>query len=386
MTALIVLSSVGVAVSLGYYAAATVAALQFARRAAEPAPPLPKVAPKVAVLKPLHGVHERLAANLVSILEAPYPRAEYYFGVSGYDDPAAEVPAALRPRYQFANMTMMVGEHPGCANRKVAKLIDMQARADKADIFVLSDADVSVEHDYLRRVIGELVADDDVGIVTCAYRARPLSTLASRLEALYVNTDFAPQVFLAAAIEPMHYALGATIAIKRTALDAIGGFRAIKDVLADDYYLGKLVSERGDGIKLSSEIVTLSCEEQHFSDFWDHQLRWARTYRTVRPESVATIFTHGLFWALLLVAATRGSTAAMAVVAVVIAARLSMSAAIISRVLKLPELISDVWLVPIKDLAMTGIWFASLMSNQVTWAGRRFEVMRGGVMRELKDS
>ncbi|MGH7813590.1 MAG: bacteriohopanetetrol glucosamine biosynthesis glycosyltransferase HpnI [Candidatus Binataceae bacterium] len=383
MTVLIVVAAAGVAVSIAYYAAATAAALRFARRAAAPAPPLPNPLPRVAVLKPLHGAHRRLGDNLSSFLNGDYPRANYYFAVSGDDDPAAEVAAALRPRYPSANLNIVVGEEPDCTNRKVAKLIKMEARAEKADIFVISDADVSVEHDYLSRVVGELAANDRGGIVTCAYRARPIGTLASRFEALYVNTDFAPQIFLATAIEPMRYALGATIAIERAALEAIGGFRAVKDSLADDFFLGKLASDRSYAVELSSAIVTLSCEEQTFAEFWTHQLRWARTYRTVRPASVATIAIHGPFWALVLLAAAHASTGAIAAAAILIAARLAMSAAIIARVLKLPELLRDLWLVPFKDLAMTGIWFASLLSNRVTWAGRRFQIMRGGAMREI---
>ena len=30
------------------------------------------------------------------------------------------------------------------------------------------------------------------------------------------------------------------------------------------------------------------------------------------------------------------------------------------------------------------VWFASLLSNKVMWAGRQFKVIRGGVMREVK--
>ena len=36
-----------------------------------------------------------------------------------------------------------------------------------------------------------------------------------------------------------------------------------------------------------------------------------------------------------------------------------------------------------KDLVMTGIWFASLTSNRVMWAGREFQILRGGAMREV---
>lgn len=384
MTILVILPAAAVAVSLFYYTAATIAAVRFARRAARPAPPLPKIPPRVAVLKPLHGSSNSLASNLVSFLELAYPRVEYYFGVSDYEDSAAEVPVALRQRYQFANVTLVVGEEPECSNRKIAKLIKMTDRAEKAEIVVLSDADVSVDRDYLRRIVGELIADEKTGIVTCAYRARPGGSIASRLEALYVNTDFIPQILLAEMIEPMHYALGATIAIKRRVLEAAGGFRAVKNMLADDFYLGKFTNTQGYEIKLSTTLVTLTCEEKLFSDFWHHQLRWARTYRTVRPISIATILMHGPFWALVLLATSRASAASVAALVLVLAARMVMSAAVIGRVLKMPDLLSDLWLVPGKDLVMTGVWFASLLSNKVMWAGRKFQVLRGGAMREVK--
>jgi ceramide glucosyltransferase len=383
MTIWIALPAAAVFVSLCYYAAATAAAIRFAKRTTSPLPPLPKAPPRVTVLKPLHGSSNSLAANLVSFLEVAYPRIDFYFGVENYEDPAAEVPVALRQRYQYANITLVVGEEPNSSNRKIAKVIKMADRAEKAEVFVLSDADVSVERDYLKRIVGELMSDEKVGIVTCAYRARPGGSFASRLEALYVNTDFLPQILLAEMIEPMHYALGATIAIKRKVLEAAGGFRAVKNMLADDFYLGNFTNAQGYEIKLSDSIVTLTCEEKSFAEFWHHQLRWARTYRTVRPISIATILMHGPFWALMLVALSRGSAAAFAALVLVLAARLAMSAAIVSRVLKMPEMLSQLWMVPFKDLIMTGVWLASLFSNKVMWAGRQFKVIRGGAMREV---
>ena len=32
---------------------------------------------------------------------------------------------------------------------------------------------------------------------------------------------------------------------------------------------------------------------------------------------------------------------------------------------------------------MAGIWFASLVGNEVEWGGRRFEILRDGTMREV---
>lgn len=383
ITVLLALSGACIGISTAYYIVASVAAIRLAIRAASPAPPLPKIVPRVAVLKPLHGRDESLLDNLASFLELDYPRTEYYFAVSSYEDPAAEAPVALRAQYHLANITLIVGEEPNCANRKVAKLIRMAERSERSEIFVLSDADVSVDRDHLRHIIGELAADDKTGIVTCLYRARPRSSLASRMEALAVNTDFTPMVMVSAEFEPLRYALGATIAIKRAALDAIGGFRALKDVLADDYFLGRAAADHGYDVKLSSSFVTTTCEEHRFSEFWKHQLRWARTYRTTRPLSLATILIHGPFWGLVLLIASRLNPFAIAAFAVLIAARLAMAALITDKVLGMPELRRDLWLVPFKDLVMTAIYFTSLLGNEILWGGRRLEILSDGTMREV---
>jgi ceramide glucosyltransferase len=129
----------------------------------------------------------------------------------------------------------------------------------------------------------------------------------------------------------------------------------------------------------------LTCAEKSFAEFWHHQLRWARTYRSVRTISIATILIHGPFWALMLLAISRGSAAAFAALVLVVAARLTMSAVIAGRVLKMPGMLTELWMVPIKDLIMTGVWFASLLSNKVMWAGRQFKVIRGGAIREVKN-
>jgi ceramide glucosyltransferase len=377
------LALTGIGISVGYYAATMAAAWSFKRRAAAGPRPLPKIVPRAALLKPLHGVTDSLVDDLLSFMEVDYPRKEYIFGVSGYEDPAAQIPLAFKPRYQFSPITLTVGGDPA-ANRKVGKLIRMVQRAPRADVFVLSDADISVEPDYLRRVIGDLYADERIGLVTCAYRARPpRPDLGARLEALYINTDFMPMAILANSFEPLHYAFGATIAIKRKVLEEIGGFEAIKDLLADDFHLGNRAVQRGYRIGLSSALVTIVPGERTFSEFWHHQLRWARTYRTVRPISIGTILTHGPFWALLLMLATRFSAASIGIAAAAVAARLAMGTMMILGVARLRPSLSDLALLLVKDFCITGIWFASLLGNTVRWGERRFKIMSDGRLEEL---
>jgi ceramide glucosyltransferase len=369
--------------SLVYYVAAIFIAMRFTQRASSAPLRMPKVPPRVSVLKPLQGAEGDLPENLISYLELDYQKVDFIFGVSGYDDEAAAVVVALKPRYPFRQVTLAVGEEPGCANRKVAKLIGMAERPARAEILVLSDADVSVERDHLRRLVSELESDEQLGMVTCLYRAKASRGLASRLGALFVNTDFVPLIMISKTIEPLRYSLGATVAIKRKALQAIGGFQRLKDLLADDYYLGRFASDSGYKIGLSSSIVTIRSEERDFADFWNRQLRWTRTYRTTRPISLATIVLHGPFWASVLLATERCSTFALTLFAVIILTRILTSGLMISKVLGLIGQSRDAWLTPLKDLVMTAVWAAGLLSNEVRWGGRRLRIQSDGTMQEV---
>lgn len=371
------------AVSLLYYLLSTVVGIRLARRASSAPGSLPKILPRVAVLKPLHGSDGHLPENLVSYLELDYSKVEFIFGVANYEDEAAAVVVGLKPRYPFRQITLAVGEQPGCTNGKVAKLIGMAERAPRAEILLLSDADVSVDRDHLRRVVSEFEADEQLGIMTCLYRAKASGTLASRLGALFVNTDFVPLVMISNLLEPMRYTLGASAAIKRDALDAIGGFRRLKDLLADDYYLGKFTSAEGYKIGLSTSIVTIRSEERDFAGFWKHKLRWFRTYRTTRPISLATIVLHGPFWASLLLIAARCSMFALGVFAAVFITRMITSWLMIGKILGLKDQRGDAWLAPLKDLVMTAVWAAGLFGNEVLWRGRRLRIQPDGTMQEV---
>lgn len=385
MIPLLVIATLGVAASLVYYLVASVTAMRFVARAIKSSPPTPQPPPHLAVLKPLHGMREGLLENGISYLESGYPNADFYFAVHGYEDRALDVPVSLRAKYPGARITLVVGDEPGVQNRKIAKVIRMAERANGAAAYVMSDADISVDRGHLNTIIGELFADDRIGIVTCLYRAVPANTLPSRLSALFVNTDFVPMVLLSAAIEPVRYAMGATIAVRREALEAIGGFRVLGDLLADDYELGRRVADAGWKIAISRSIVTSTCAEHSFAEFWTHKLRWARTYRVARPISILTILINGPLWALVLLAATGASRSAIAALAAVLVARIGMSALMLGPVLKLPHLLRDVWLAPIKDLVMAAVWGASLLGDTVRWGGRQFRITSDGAMREIID-
>ena len=58
-------------------------------------------------------------------------------------------------------------------------------------------------------------------------------------------------MLVARLVETRRYAFGATIAMRRSVLDEIGGFLPLANYLADDYYLGNRVAARGYEVALS---------------------------------------------------------------------------------------------------------------------------------------
>ena len=110
-----------------------------------------------------------------------------------------------------------------------------------------------------------------------------------------------PSVLLSRMIEGgLNYGLGSTLAVRREALDKIGGYSALVDHLADDYELGARVAKAGYRVALCADVVETSVPAYDWQSFVEHQLRWLRTVRDARPWGYAgLVFTHGLAWALL---------------------------------------------------------------------------------------
>ncbi|HLW76624.1 MAG TPA: glycosyltransferase, partial [Bryobacteraceae bacterium] len=224
-------------------------------------------AQSVSILKPIRGAEPGLreALRSHSDLDGDY---ELLCGVADPEDPAL---AIIR---EFPKARAIVSPIK-TANAKVGVLMGLAAEA-KHPILIVNDADVRVERDYLTRVTAPL-ADPRVGVVTCLFR--PLgSTFAARFEGLGVSTDFAPAALIARQVGVDEFAIGATMAFRRSELDRIGGFASIADYVADDYQLGMRIHRLGFKCVLS-DVVVESGLGGHWREVWAHQVRWARTIR-----------------------------------------------------------------------------------------------------------
>jgi ceramide glucosyltransferase len=121
-----------------------------------------------------------------------------------------------------------------------------------------------------------------------------------------------------------------------------------------------------------------------------HELRWARTIRTVQPLGHAFSFLmYGVplaFFGAAMIDATVDSDAfALAIVAMPILLRLWMHAAV-CRKLDVPSGGASIWLVPVRDVLSFLVWAASFFGRDIDWKGRQFTVRPDGLMTAAKGS
>jgi ceramide glucosyltransferase len=366
----------------GYQLFGLAAVVRFFRHARRRWGALADHTPPVTVLKPLRGPGIDLFANLESFCRQDYPDYQIVFGVADPDDPAVEIVRRLQRAFPDRDLVLSIGERVA-PNAKVGNLIQMLEHA-RHDVLVLSDGDIRVRPDYLRTMVRPLQSSR-VGLSTCLYRGRGQFGLPSVIESLLINADFVPMAMIGNWIG-IHTAYGASIAVRREALDAIGGFPAIADYLADDYELGHRVAKAGYELAVLPYVVETILDATSVRDVWRHQLRWARTYKTVEPIGwLAAVVTFSTTWSLLFWLATGGAPIAAKVVGAALGGRFLLLGTL-TALLRERETPLYFWLVPLKDVLLSVIWLASWLGRDVEWSGRRFRVQSDGRLLPLPDA
>jgi ceramide glucosyltransferase len=327
--------------------------------------PAPAALEPISILKPLAGLDAGLESNLRTCFEQDYPVFEILFAVRDTDDPSIEIVEKLRLEYPHVPTRLFITGEPPYPNAKVFSLDRMLSAAEN-DLVVMSDSDIRIDRHLLRTVAAEF-QDRKLGVATCPYRAIAGGSFWSRIEAIGMNTDFLGGILVARMLEGMQFAVGPTIAARRSALASIGGFDRLKDYLAEDFVMGKFAAEAGHGVILSSGVVEHHIGSTDFVHNAAHRLRWTRSTRRSRPWGYAgQLFTMPLALALALFAANvHYWPYALATILVRFVAAYVISNRVLHAKLN--------WLLlPVEDLAVFCFWVAGFFGKTIMWRGRRY--------------
>ena len=286
----------------------------------------------------------------------------------------------LQAHYPAIPSRLIITGEPPYANAKVYSLDRMLAEA-RHPLLVMADSDVRVTSEMLAVIAAEF-QDERVGLATCPYRAVPGRSFWTLLEALGLNTDFIGGVLVARMLDGMRFALGPTIAARCETLERIGGFDAVKDYLAEDFVMGKLASERGYGVILSSYVIEHHIGAQPFRANMKHRLRWNRSTRRSRPWGyLGQVFTCPLALALLL-CAMQPAWWPLAVVALPLRAAAAWATA--SLVLRDGLARRYWWLAPLQDIVSFLVWVGGFFGRTILWRGQRYYLLPDGRFEPLQ--
>ena len=332
--------------------------------------------PPVSNLKPIRGLDPEAYENLASFCRQDYPQYEILFCVSSTDDPAFPVIEKLIADFPERAIRVLFGSERDATNDKTAKLARLVEEAQN-EIVVISDSDVRVPPDYLRRVVAPL-ADPKVGAVTCFYVPTHETTMVQDLQSVGMISDFYAGILVAWRLEGVKFALGPTIATSRTRLAAFGGYSAIKNRPGDDLLIGRLIADQGYQVELLPYSVSTVADYQSFRDLFQKRLRWIVVMRHMRPWGhLGLVFTHGLPWCLAAIAVWPTPVVAAAYLGTYLLLRTGITWMIGSHGLKQHLPLKKLILIPLWDAMAFLIWLISFGRNSVRWRDKDYYIRDG---------
>ena len=168
------------------------------------------------------------------------------------------------------------------------------------------------------------------------------------------------------------------------ALEAIGGFAGVRNLLAEDQAIGLRVRKAGYAIRLSHHVIDNVNQDRDFYWFLNRHSRWYKIRRrlalsTFLAEPMTNLATIGLVWAL-------SGESGIAWGGLVVLVGLGMARdAIQTRWLRgsFPKF-RHLMLSPMKDLFLLPVWFDALLNRRVLWRGHRFLIGRYTRLRQAR--
>lgn len=339
--------------------------------------------PPMSILKPLRGVDDGLEENLASFVALDHPDYEVLLGVKDRGDAAWPVACAAAARWPARFRVVEQRGEPGL-NPKVNQLITLAAAA-RHDLLVISDSNIRVEPGYLEEIAAHF-EDPAVGLVTHMVAGAGEERLGALLENQYLSCQIAPGVVAAQQVAGQDFVVGKSMAMRRADILALGGFEAFKDVLAEDYLMGKRFSRTlGMRVMVASRPVLNVSRGQRIRDFLARRARWFVMHRHAVGLGAyfGELLLNPILFALAaLILEPAGPGLALFGGACVIRGGIDAGSARLLR----PGGFStaSLLLAPARDLLIGVAWLQGLLRNTVEWRGHTLRVLPGTVLAPLE--
>jgi ceramide glucosyltransferase len=336
----------------------------------------------VLLLRPCAGDEPHLAEALASSRAAP-PGSRVRFLVASASDSAA--PVAMRAGAELtlagADARVVVTD-ARAANRKAAQLAAAVAAEPNAPaLIVVADSDVALT----RQVMVDLMAPLAAGDAAAAW-APPIETATRTLGDAASGAVLGASLHafaLLSALDPRGM-VGKAFALRREALERVGGFDALATVLGEDMELARRLRAAGLRTAVTDRPVVSLAAGRSWRAVTDRYARWLTVLRTQRPTLLAAypllLAAAPLQLGLALAGLARGEQHAELVIGAVIALR-ACTAEIARRRSHVGrcDVLATPWLA---DVALLLAFGRALWTRKVQWRGIPLRAARGAPLAE----
>jgi ceramide glucosyltransferase len=258
----------------------------------------------------------------------------------------------------------------------VNQLIGLAAAA-RGELLVISDSNVRVRRDYLRGIAAAF-EDPRVALATHPVAGIGERSAGALFDNLTLCGSVAAGVVSAKRIAGKDVVVGKSMALRRSDLCALGGFERLKDVLAEDFLSGRIVTEElGKRVALVPQPVFNVSRSQSVSAFWSRYLRWSVMQRKAVGNATyaAQILLQPVALAAAALVAMPGWRTALALAAVaLLRACIHESCA---RMIRGRGFQAWALCAPISDLLLTTAWAVGFLRSEINWRGNRLRVCEG---------
>ncbi len=336
--------------------------------------------PPVSILKPLKGTEESLAENLRSFLGQDYPAFEVVFATTEADDAALPVARRVAAEFPHVPTRFVLSNASFGLNPKVSNL-EGALRVASHDLVLQSDANVRAGHDYLRRVVSELLTENG-SLLSSLVVGKGEQSAGAAMENLQLSAMIAPSCCFALHFFGVTCVIGKSMLFRKSELAEVGGLASVKDVLAEDYLLGLEYQRSGRKVILSATTAENVNVSGTVERFFARHTRWLKMRAVIHPPAfVAELFANPVGLAVLAIAASGLDPAVTAAALVIVATKLLADSWVIARTRGERMRWRHVIFAPLKDLLLLAILPYAAISRSVEWRGARLRLGWGSVLR-----
>ena len=234
--------------------------------------------PPCSIVLPVKGVSQYLESNLRALVRLVPPQSEILIAVASDDDPAC---AVIRDVLADAGSRarLLVGEDAGFTNPKLRN-VSKAYQAAREDIILFLDDSVALDEQIFAALMTGL--KPGVVAITAAPRGEDAENFFSAIEAATCNGYFFRiQMFLE--VFGLAAAFGNAFAFRKSALEAVGGFRRLQEGPCEDSAIATALRETGKRLTLLPSGVRRRIGRRSWRDVYDRHLRWASCTKVHDP-------------------------------------------------------------------------------------------------------